>query len=131
MGILWTTYPLTDEMKEWLDSEGVEYPNTPSRFPTGSEIRNALKQLQGLNVEITDNGIGGPWQAWIESKSEPEEFWTLLNISVYSGDDEPQEIWFEKGNESTIKSVLQSICSNCGPLVLIADVGGEPEVIYA
>ncbi len=131
MGILWTTYPLSDEMKEWLDSEGVAYPDAPSRFPTGFEVKDALQQLDNLSIKITDNGLGKHWFAWIESRTEPEEFWTLLTISAYTGDNEPQEIWFEKGHEDLIKTVLRCICAKCGPLVLIADVGSEPEVIHA
>lgn len=129
MGILWTTYPLDDEMKEWLDSLDVPYSNLPSRFPTGAEIKDAISELSGIKVQIRDNGIGANWQAWFESESKPEEFWTLLNISNYSGDSEPQELCFEKGHEVLIKQVLAKICSKCGPLVLLADAGGDPEIV--
>ncbi len=129
MGVLWTTYPLDDEMKEWLDSMEVGYPNSTSRFPTGAEIKDAIANLSGVKVRVTDNGIGGSWQAWIESETAPEEFWTLLNITNYSGDEEQQEPWFEKGHEQLIKEVLVEICRRCGPLVLIPDTGDTPEVI--
>jgi len=131
MGVLWTTYPLDEEMKEWLSSEGVEFPVVESRFPTGAEVKDALNDIGGVKFQITDNGIGHSWQAWIESESDPKEFWTLLNISKYTGDNEPQEIWFEKGHEVLIKTVLKSICSKCGALVLMPDTGDTPEVINA
>lgn len=131
MGILWTTHPLNEKVKEWLKSEGVEVPDKASRLPTGNEVKEALRNLEAVSIEITDNGIGGPWQAWINSKSEPENIWTLLNISEYSGDDEPQEIWFEKGDENLIKSVLKAISYKAGPQVLISDTGDIPEVVNA
>ena len=131
MGILWTVYPLIDEMKKWLDSEGVTYPNSGSRFPTGSEVKEALAQMNGVKIIITDNGLGAFWQAWIESESSPKELWTNLNISKYSGDGELQEIWFERGHDSLIKLVLKNICQKCGPLVLIPDTGDLPEVVNA
>lgn len=131
MGVLWTTYPLSGEMMEWLDSLEVSYPKTPSRFPTGKEVKDAISELQGVNVTIRDNGVGAAWQAWLESESKPEEFWTLLNITNFSGDNEQQEIWFEKGHDQLIKQVLSVICKKCGPLVLIPDTGGDPEVVSA
>ena len=129
MGVLWTTYPLDDEMKGWLDSQDVWYPDSPSRFPTGNEIKEALAGLPGVDVQITDNGVGASWQAWIISDTSPEEMWTLLNISRYSGDDEPQELWFEKGHEQLIKTVLNEICKTSGPIVLMPDTGDPPEVV--
>lgn len=131
MGILWTVFSVNDEMKEWLDSEGVEYPDHSSRFPKGKEVKEVLRNLEGYEIEIIDNGIGNNWQAWINSKIEPEKYWTLLNISKYSGDEELQEIWFEKGHDELIKLVLQKLNYYCGPLVLIADTGDPPEVINA
>ena len=131
MGVLWTTYPLNDEMTEWLDSLEVSYPKTPSRFPTGREVKDAVSELNGIKASIRDNGVGGSWQVWLESETKPEEFWTLLNITNYSGDNEQQEIWFEKGHEHLIKQVLAVICAKCGPLVLIPDTGGDPEVVSA
>ncbi|MGY0215854.1 hypothetical protein ACWJJH_00545 [Endozoicomonadaceae bacterium StTr2] len=131
MGVLWTTYPLNEEMREWLESEGVDVPENDSRFPTGKEVKEALESLESVNVEITDNGIGGTWQAWLNSSLEPETIWTLLNISEYSGDDEPQEVWFEKGDENLVKYVLGKISYKTGPQVLIPDTGDTPEVISA
>jgi len=131
MGILWTVWPTTDEMKEWLTSEGVEYPAQVSRLPKGKEIKSVLESLDGYKVEIKENGVGNSWQAWIESTSNPEEYWTLLNITEYSGDDEYQEPWFEKGHEILIKLILSKLSTYCGPLVIIPDTGGTPEVINA
>ena len=130
MGILWTVWPLNEEMKSWLSETGVDYPDVESRFPTGHEIKTALDELAEYDIRINDNGVGEPWQATIIAKEGTgEKEWTLLNITEYSGDTEPQELWFEKGWESLIKHVLHVLSAYCGPLVLMADTGGDPEVI--
>lgn len=130
MGILWTVWPLDDQTKSWLDSTGIKYPKEPSRFPTGREIKDVVRGLVGFNVEITDNGLGSHWQASIVSKQGGDTGeWTLLNITEYSGDDAEQKLWFEKGWESLITSILRELSKHSGPLVLIPDVGGDPIII--
>ena len=132
MGVLWTVWPLDDDMKSWLDECGVEFPSVSSRFPTGREVKEVLASLSAFDVEIFANGIGGSWQASIVSKSGGDSGeWTLLNISEYSGDEEPQRLWFEKGWESLIVSILKKLARNAGPLVLIPDTGEEPVVVEA
>lgn len=130
MGVLWIVWPLDDEMKSWLDETGVEYPNSSSRFPTGREIKDVVAALSDFDIAITDNGVGSPWQASIVSKLGGDHGeWTLLNISEYSGDDEEQKLWFEKGWESLMTSILKELSKKSGPLVLIPDTGDDPRVI--
>jgi hypothetical protein len=130
VGILWTVWPLNDDMRKWLDEQDIAYPVGPSRFPTGAEIKLALAMLSNYDVKVTDNGPGAYWQASIVHKDGGHNGpWTLLNISNYSGDDMQQELSFEKGWESLITEILQHLSVTCGPLVLIADTGGEPIVI--
>jgi len=117
-------------MCAWLEEQKISYPKVPSRFPTGAEIKSVVNSLRGYNVEIIDNGIGSSWQASIVHATGGDTgAWTLLNISTYSGDDEPQHLWFEKGWESLITEILQKLTVACGPLALMADSGGEPTVI--
>lgn len=80
-------------------------------------------------MEIRDNGIDGAWQASIVSVLGGDKGeWTLLNISEYSGDHE-QQLWFEKGWESLIKTVLCHLTRDTGPLVLIDGASSQPQVI--
>ena len=58
MGVIWTVWPLDDEMRDWLVEEGVEVPDADSRFPTGSEIKQTLAE-SGLKIDIYDNGPQG------------------------------------------------------------------------
>jgi hypothetical protein len=130
MGVLWTVWPLDNEMRQWLDETGVPYPAKASRFPTGAEIKAALDDLTEHQVEITDNGIGGSWQAFVTHKCGPDEHeWTLLNVSEFSGDEHPQKLWFEKGWPSLIVLILERLTPKSGPLVLIPDTGETPSVI--
>ena len=130
MGVLWTVWPLDEQMRNWLEEQSIAYPNVPSRFPTGAEIKKALGSLNGYNIAITDNGLGASWQASIVHTSGGDKGpWTQLNISHYSGEELPQELWFEKGWESLIKEILQQLTLACGPLTLMADTGVEPVVI--
>ena len=130
MGILWTVWPLDSQMTAWLQELEVPHPDVLSRFPTGREIKTVLSKLHGFNVEIRDNGIGFAWQASIVSVLGGDMCeWTLLNINEYSGDDEQQQLWFEKGWESLIKSILCRLVKDAGPLVLIDDASSRPQVI--
>jgi hypothetical protein len=118
-------------MRAWLDENGVGYPDKPSRFPTGNEIKAALSRLGDLSVSICDNGPNATWQASIESGDSGDSGpWTLLTINNFTGDDLPQELCFEKGWEGLIKRVLGEFARSCGPLVLLADTGdGEPQIV--
>jgi len=132
MGNMWIVWPLDDQMTNYLDSLDIDYPKVRSRFPTGLEIKNTLSALRGYEVEITDNGLSATWQAMIiRSGIDPEPEWALLNISRYTGDGLEQELIFEKGHETLIKHVLRLLVPQSGPLVLVCDAGGEPEVILA
>src|ERR1700689_3644016 len=132
MGIMWTVWPLDDKMKEWLNQIGIAYQNTPSRFPTGKEIKLLVAnlKLQGFNVRVCDNGVGKAWQALIASEVGAGE-WANLMVTRFSGDDQEQELYFEKGSESLIVLILKELAQKCGPLVLIAEAGGDPQIITA
>jgi hypothetical protein len=116
-------------MNEWLKTESITPTQQESRFPTGSEVAHVLRSLADHEVKINNNGIGAHWQGFISSKNLPEKYWALLNIREYTGDDLPQEIYFEKGDEELIKLILKKLTYHCGPLVLIADCGGAPQLI--
>jgi hypothetical protein len=128
MGILWTVWPLDEQMRAWLDEQGVAFPDKASRFPTGREIKQVLAAFPG-SAEITDNGTNGPYSAFLTRGAADDELWTLLQITEFTGDDEPQQLWFEKGHEQLIGDVLRMLTPNCGPLALIADVGDPPQII--
>ncbi|MET0247661.1 MAG: hypothetical protein ABW182_13000 [Sphingomonas sp.] len=113
-------------MTEWLDEQGISWPDTASRFPTGSEIRQVLGALPA-EIELIDNGVDGPMSASIFQR---EDCWASLQIERFTGDDDPQALYFEKGSEELIVEILRRLSVFCGPLVLINDVGDPPEVVF-
>ncbi|MGN6817239.1 MAG: hypothetical protein ACTHJR_01050 [Sphingomonas sp.] len=128
MGVLWTVWPLDEQMRTWLDEQGVAFPDKASRFPTGGEIKAMIAGFHGT-ADVTDNGIGHPYSAFLTIGAVDSELWTLLQITSFTGDDEPQELWFEKGHEQLIIDILRKLTPASGPLALIADVGDPPQII--
>ena len=131
MGVLYTIWPLDETIKPWLDELNVFYGDALSRFPTGSEIKQVVHSMQDYESEITDNGIGGMWQAYLVHKDNGGErgLYAMLNVTNYSGDDEPQELWFAKGSEELNKVILKHLTVFCGPLVFIPATGDTPTVV--
>ncbi|MDH5232662.1 MAG: hypothetical protein OEY38_21600 [Gammaproteobacteria bacterium] len=131
MGILWTVYPITKEMKEHLESEGVEYPEVSSTFPNDEQIKQALNELEGVNIEISSSDPSKGWGAFISSTSSPEDIWANLQVDILENDQSRRSIWFEKGDENLIIYFLKQLSKKCGPQTLMADAGGPPQVINA
>ena len=131
MGILWTVYPITEEMKEYLKSEGVEYPEMSSTFPNDEQLKQALNELDGVNIEISSSDPNKGWGAFISSSSSPEKIWANLQVDILESDHALRSIWFEKGDENLIISFLRQLSKSCGPQSLMADAGGPPQVINA
>jgi hypothetical protein len=131
MGILWTVYPITEEMKEYLESEGVEYPEVSSTFPNDEQIKQALNELEGVNIEISSSDPSKGWGAFISSTSAPEQIWANLQVDILEDDKSLRSIWFEKGDENLIIAFLKKLSKTCGPQSLMADAGGPPQVINA
>ena len=134
MGVIWSVFPLEDRMKSWLDKIGIAYPDMSSRLPTGREIKDVLASLPSHNVDISEKGVGRPWQASIQKVSTSTgEYdgteWTSLEIIKYSGDDIEQDFYFSKGWETLIILILKNLAVQTGPLVLLPDTGENPTVI--
>lgn len=129
MGIFWTVYPLNEQMKEYLDSEDVSYPDVPSRFPKDEELHEALSELKGYKITKSQGGDG--WGAFIESEDGSGKVWANLQVEILEDDNSLRSIWFEKGHEELIIEFLKNLSKSCGPQALIADAGGLPEVIGA
>jgi hypothetical protein len=128
MGVIWTVWPLDDDMINWLTSQNIEFPSDVSRFPTGLEIKRILSD-PALCVIINENGNGKEFQALIEARDNAQHRWANLIISEYTGDEEPQKLYFEKGDETLIWNILKQLAAHSGPLVLIDDGGDPPQVI--
>ena len=83
-----------------------------------------------FKVQVYDVGVGKHWGAFIVSPFGGDiGEWADLKITSFSGDDQEQELYFEKGSESLIVLILKQLAQKCGPLVLIADAGGAPQIV--
>jgi hypothetical protein len=129
MSVLWTISALDEPMHQWLNDLGVLFPLQPSRLPTGAEIKSALADFSGYDVKIADRGIGSAWEADIVDQRGAEHGWAFLRIIKFTGDDQPQELYFEKGSEPLMTALLSRLTPICGPLALIPDTGDLPTVI--
>ena len=130
MGVIWCVFPLDDVMQDWLRDLEIPFPRKPSRLPTGAEIKRALAELSGYQVQITENGLGAHWEADIVGpRGADEDGWALLRILKYAGEDQPQELYFEKGCEPIMVAILSRLTPVCGPLALLPDTGDPPSVI--
>lgn len=128
MAVSWIIWALDEEMVDWLRSQSIEVPGTPSRFPTIGEIRRALDQPD-LRVRISDGGPNRFWEAFIENGTDEDRRWAILDVSDYTGEDAPLKPRFEKGDETLIRQFVKRLTADTGPLVLLADAGDPPEVI--
>lgn len=128
MGVLYTVWPLDSQMKEWLTSQGIEFPDVASRWPVKHEVRATLSALSGFNVKYTENGQNERWDATVEAP-DIEDLWTLLHANPEAESDGTTHIDFEKGEPALIIAILRDLSTTTGPLVLTADAGGEPLVI--
>jgi hypothetical protein len=132
MGVIYSVFTLTQEIREWLASEGIDVPQSTvaSRYPTPNEISATLNSMSDISVEYTIPNPGGTWQALMSTKPDPDNGpWTLINISEYKSDSIPQPLWFEKGWDDLIINILKKLSLTTGPLVLYPDTGDVPVVV--
>jgi hypothetical protein len=131
MSAMYSVFPLSAEIKLWLDEMSVEYPRSADgRNPQLAEIQAAFAQLKGYSVKESGAELGAAWQAFIQNTEETEEnSWALLNILRLV--DGPNEFYFEKGWPDLIVNITHLISRFSGPLVLICDSGGLPLVVSA
>lgn len=129
MGVLYTAWPVDQQMTEWLDELDIEAPKAASRFPSKVETRNALGALRDLRIKYTDNGPGARWSAFIDC-ADDDTLWTVLHAEPKDGNDDVTEIHFEKGEPALILALLRDLSSVTGPIVLIADTGDAPVVVH-
>jgi hypothetical protein len=128
VGVLYSAFPINDEVREWLADEGISAPKLDGRAPTPNEIKAALETLDDQAVSYN---IGqGVWQAQIDDESSPETGpWTLLNVLEFTDVDEPCRFYFEKGWPELIVKVVHRIAQISGPIAIVPDTGCPPAVV--
>ena len=131
MGVLYSVIPFDHEIQNYLKEENLFIPENADtgRNPTVEEIRVVLESLTDYKAEYNEPGAGGTWQAFVESKSDPDREWTLLNMIDYVDNKTPTSIYFEKGWVELIAKILAGLSKTCGTLVLWPDTGDPPLII--
>jgi hypothetical protein len=131
MGVLYSVFPLDDQLRNYLDSEGISFPDSvpAGRHPKPGEIKAVLGALEGYEIEYSGGGLGEIWQAFVGHASEPDREWTLVNVLDYAGDDVPRSLHFEKGWPELIVRILVGLSRSCGTLVLVPDTGETPLIV--
>jgi hypothetical protein len=130
MGVMYSVFPVDDQVRRWLVDEGISAPNSNGRAPTPNEIKAALETLDDQAVSYN---IGhGVWQARIDDVTSPETGpWTLLNVSEFTDVDAPCRFYFEKGWPELIVKVAHRIARISGPVAIVPDTGCPPAVVEA
>lgn len=113
----------------WLAHLNLPLPDTapPGRYPEPSEIKAVLESIPDLRVtyKISEK----VWEAGLMSRKDI--FWAYLAVRDYSGDPETSHhFYFPAGWDEIILQVTTKLVKRCGPIVLLPDSGGLPQLVY-
>ena len=130
MGVMYSVFPLQAELCEWLDEQGVAYPDAPSRNPTLDELKAVIAARPQWHAEVSAEIMGKSWNALLTGVPEAEhEPWCVLQIiALQPGEN---EFYFENGDPVMILDFLIGLCKFTGSLVLISDAGDLPLLVQA
>jgi hypothetical protein len=133
MGVIYSVFPIDDDVREWLASDCHQNPMSHGHAPTPHQLMQVLKTLDGQLVEF--NIHPGVWQATISDPISPETGpWTMLNVPDFhdeESNDEPCRFYFEKGWPSLIVKVVHGISQICGSFAIVPDTGCPPAIVEA
>jgi hypothetical protein len=133
MGVSYHIFPMDEDVREWLESDYGQKPNSFGSAPTPHQLVIALKSLSDQLVEF--NIRPGVWQATISDRIAPETGpWAALSVLGYEGeesDDEPCEFYFQKGFPSLIVKIVHRISQCCGSFAIVPDTGCPPAIVEA
>ena len=130
MGVMYSVFPLQAELCEWLDEQGVAYPDVPSRNPTLDELKAVIAARPQWHAELSAQVMGKSWNALLTGIPQAgHEPWCVLQIiALQPGEN---EFYFENGDPVMILDFLIGLCKFTGPLVLISDAGDLPLLVQA
>ncbi len=127
MSIDYGVYPLDPTIKDirdWLQSEGVDFPNVKGRFPTLDELLKVLHTFDGLSVNVDKiNGI-------TVSLGDPEEPGFALMLGKISPDGYYDFFfWGWRNQDIIMTTILKKLSVFCGPFILWEQYGATPILI--
>ena len=130
MGVMYSVFPLQAQLCEWLDEQGVAYPDVPSRNPKLEELKAVIEARPQWRAELSAEVMGKSWNALLTGIPQVgREPWCVLQIIVLQPGE--NEFYFENGDPVMILDFLIGLCEFTGPLVLISDAGDQPLLVQA
>ena len=130
MGVMYSVFPLQAQLCEWLDEQGVAYPDVPSRNPKLEELKAVIEARPQWRAELSAEVMGKSWNALLTGIPQVgREPWCVLQIIVLQPGE--NEFYFENGDPVMIFDFLVGLCEFTGPLVLISDAGDLPLLVQA
>jgi len=129
MSIEYGVHPLdpdNEDFRNWLHSEGVDFPNVKGRFPTLDELLDVLHTFNGLAVTVDKSNVV------LVSLGDPEEF--ELGFALMLGHITPDgyyDFFFSqwRNQEITMATILKELSVFCGPFVLREGYGATPMLV--
>ena len=130
MGVMYSVFPLQSELCDWLDEQGVVWPEVPSRNPTLAELKAAIARMPDLQSEASAEVLGQRWSNLLtQTTSGAKRPWCMLQIIALQ--ERENEFYVENGDPVLILQLLAQLCESTGPLVLITDAGDIPRLVQA
>jgi hypothetical protein len=127
MSIDYGVHPLDPDNKDfrdWLQSEGVDFPDVKGRFPTLDELLDVLHTFNGLAVNVDKSDVISV------SLGDPEEPGFALMLGDISSDGYYDFFfWGWRNQDITMAAILKKLSVFCGPLVLREQYGATPILI--
>lgn len=129
MSIDYGVHPLDPDNKDfrdWLQSEGVDFPDVKGRFPTLDELLDVLHTFNGLAVNVIKNDVISV------SLGDPEDL--ERGFALMLGHITPDgyydfSFWQWRNREITMAAILKKLAVFCGPLVLREGYGATPMLV--
>lgn len=118
--------PDNKDFRDWLHTEGVEFPDVKGRFPTLDELLDVLHSFNGLAVNVDKS------ETISVSMGDPEEL--ELGFALMLGHITPDGyydffFWQWRNRDITMAAILKKLSVFCGPLVLREGYAATPMLI--
>ena len=138
MGVSYLLFTLNDETADWLRKCAFQPPSPlpESRFPTLSELKEIVQNLDGYRVQISLSAVTNTIDLRIVDQHESHDGWSttiwahkLNDRTCPPEDGDMVQFSFHKGSPELAVLIAAKLTGVCGPLVLISSVDCEPLLV--
>jgi hypothetical protein len=112
----------SEDIMSLLADEGITPPPgfKPGRFPTPTEMRNALESLNNTKITYdvnSDTAEKYNWQASVEC----DEMYVLISSVDFTGNENVPVHFYYQGYVQLITAILQKLTPVCGAFIFFSD----------